>query len=139
MPKLSTLCITGKLDLAAKLIGNRIPSHNVFYSCISSINTVCCTIYYVLTKLPMIMARSHTERQRLRQRQPRQWRIWGMRAHPLWPKMFSISCSFFGKFGKIIYWRPLPSGLAPLPMRNPGSLTSRKLGLIKIELFDLNI
>ena len=28
---------------------------------------------------------------------------------------------FFGKFGKIIGWHPLPGGLAPPPTENPGS------------------
>ena len=39
---------------------------------------------------------------------------------PLQPKIFSISCSFSQKFGKIICWHPL-GGLAPPPMGNPGS------------------
>ena len=35
------------------------------------------------------------------------WRIyWG---RPLRPKIFSISCRLFGKFGKIVCWRPPPS------------------------------
>ena len=40
---------------------------------------------------------------------------------PLRSKMFSISCIFFGKFGKIIGRRPFPGGLAPPPTENPGS------------------
>ena len=27
---------------------------------------------------------------------------------------------FFGKFGKIVCWRPSPGGLAPPPVGNPG-------------------
>ena len=38
------------------------------------------------------------------------WRRPGTPPPPtLRPKMFSISCSFFGNFGKIICWRPPPS------------------------------
>ena len=33
---------------------------------------------------------------------------------------------FFGKFGKIIVWRPLPGGLVPPPTENPGSASENK-------------
>ena len=33
-----------------------------------------------------------------------------LRGHPLWPKVFSIPCSFWKKRGKFVYWRP-PSPL----------------------------
>ena len=36
-------------------------------------------------------------------------------------EMFSTSCSFSGKFGKIVSFRPFLGGLAPLPTENPGS------------------
>ena len=36
---------------------------------------------------------------------------------PLRSKMFSFSCSFSEIFGKVIGWRPLPGGLAPLLRR----------------------
>ena len=38
------------------------------------------------------------------------------RAHPPRPKMFAISCSFFGNFGKIML-APPPDGWHPLPLR----------------------
>ena len=31
--------------------------------------------------------------------------------HPLWPKIFSISCVFFENFGKIIGWHPFLLGI----------------------------
>ena len=36
------------------------------------------------------------------------------RAPPPRPEIFSFSCSFWGKFGKIVCWRPLLEGWRPL-------------------------
>ena len=47
-----------------------------------------------------------------------------MRAPPLAPNFF-IFMQFSGKIGQIIGWRPLPLGLAPPPLGNPGSATER--------------
>ena len=50
------------------------------------------------------------------------------KAHP-WVQILSISCSLFGKFGKIVCWRPLPLGDLALPPRgNPGSTTASVTG-----------
>ena len=38
----------------------------------------------------------------------------GERSQPLRPKLFSISCKFFGNFSKIICWRPLTWRVGPL-------------------------
>ena len=46
-------------------------------------------------------------------------------ALPAPPKIFSFSCSFLGKFGKIVCWHPSPRGLAPPPTANPGTAPVR--------------
>ena len=53
-------------------------------------------------------------------------RPWREHPLPLRPKMFSISCSFFGNFGKSVCWRPqlpLPEGWCSLlrGILDPGS------------------
>ena len=44
----------------------------------------------------------------------RQWRIQG--GVPLWTKVFLISCSFLGKSGKFVCWRPLLRGILDPPL-----------------------
>ena len=49
---------------------------------------------------------------------------------PLRPKIVSISCSFFVKFGKLVCWRSPPPqhrGLVPPPTENPGSAPALQL------------
>ena len=48
---------------------------------------------------------------------------------------FFIFMQFLGKIGQIIGWRPLPLGLAPPPLENPGSATAGVGANIVFELF----